>query len=245
MFGARLALFQADDGKEDMADKSTLRRASESKSSVGSRIREARDEKNLSQAELAKLLGLSRAAVAQWESDTTSPSIATAAEVARLLGKPPQWLAYGVSGEPQIVYRSPEQEGYTRIREIAFGDKPDAVQEVAVWGAPTTWVKQELHCVEPAGLMVYAIETTNMEPELEYGDRIVVDSNTQRPSPAGLFLHWDGVGPAVNHITVIPGAGGKKPMARVSSTDGKTESYEIPVDSLKIVGRVRGFWRKV
>ena len=214
------------------------------KSTVGARIRAARDEKDMSQADLARLLGMSRAAIAQWESDTTSPSIATTAEVARILGKLPQWLAYGVSGEPQVVYKSPEEEGYVRIREVVFGDKIDAIQEIASWGVPSEWLKQELHCFDTTGLMIYAIEASNMEPQFEFGDRILVDATVKRPSPAGVFLHWDGVGPAVNQITVIPGAGSKKPGARVSSADGKTEGYEVPVDSLKIIGRVKGFWRK-
>jgi hypothetical protein len=40
----------------------------------------------------------------------------------------------------------------------------------------------------------------------------------------------------------VPGTGGKKPMARIKSAG---ESYEVEADKIKILGRVRGGWRKV
>ena len=57
---------------------------------VGSRIKEARDQKQMTQLDIAKILGISRAAIAQWENETTSPSISTVTEVAKLLETTPQ-----------------------------------------------------------------------------------------------------------------------------------------------------------
>lgn len=55
------------------------------KSSMGARIAKARLERNLSQAELARRLGVSRSAVSLWEIDQAKPEGVRLAEVARCL----------------------------------------------------------------------------------------------------------------------------------------------------------------
>jgi transcriptional regulator with XRE-family HTH domain len=52
----------------------------------GIRLRKAREEKSLTQVELAETLGVSQSAVAQWESGRSSPAPAMASRLQKLLG---------------------------------------------------------------------------------------------------------------------------------------------------------------
>ena len=52
----------------------------------GIRLRKAREQKSLTQVELAKNLGISQSAVAQWESGRSFPAPAMASRLQKLLG---------------------------------------------------------------------------------------------------------------------------------------------------------------
>lgn len=67
--------------------------------SIGARIRAAREQLGLSQAQLARSLGITRSACSQWEaSDGTAPRRERLAQIAQLLGVSYEWLATGRSG---------------------------------------------------------------------------------------------------------------------------------------------------
>lgn len=63
---------------------------------IGDRIREAREEAEMSKAELARICGISRAAVSQWEAGRTNPTIKNLATVARVTRKPLDFFAKGI-----------------------------------------------------------------------------------------------------------------------------------------------------
>src|SRR5271166_2328222 len=111
--------------------------------SVGQRIREAREDKGMTQQDIASHLEMSRAGVAQWESDTTSPSIATIGKVARFLGVTPSFLAFGVGGEPEVIYEPPE--GTIAVPEVAFGQSAAERTLLRPWPIYRDWLAQELH----------------------------------------------------------------------------------------------------
>jgi len=63
--------------------------------SIATRIRFLRKQKDLSQAGLAKLVGVTKGACGQWERGTTSPSIENLAKLAIVLDVYFEWLATG------------------------------------------------------------------------------------------------------------------------------------------------------
>ena len=63
--------------------------------SVGQRITELRNEKNLSQGQLADLLDISRQAVSKWENDKTSPDTLNLIRLADVLDTEIEYLATG------------------------------------------------------------------------------------------------------------------------------------------------------
>jgi len=86
--------------------------------SIGQRIIEARKCRNISQAGLAVLIGVSRGACGQWEREITTPSVAHLSNLARFLGVRFEWLATG-RGEMGYVAdvneRAPAVYGKTGI----------------------------------------------------------------------------------------------------------------------------------
>jgi transcriptional regulator with XRE-family HTH domain len=206
---------------------------------VGDRIIEARKEKDMTQLDLAKKLGLSRAAVGQWEINSTSPSISKLEEVAMVLGVEPQWLAYNVSaGEARIVYRSPERDSNIQwIAEMNFSDTFDGTTEGAKWGVPSEYLTRELHSnAEQTALCT--VNSHAVEPEFLYNDKVFVDRSDQKPSPAGVFVFWDGIGMAFAHMQPVPGT---EPQVRI--TQRGSDSYVIALSEIQIVGRVMGSMR--
>jgi transcriptional regulator with XRE-family HTH domain len=201
---------------------------------VGGRIRSAREQANMTQQDIAKIMGLSRSAVAQWETGVTSPSVQRTYDIAKLIGTTPQWIAFGISDKARIEYV--ERPGSAKVPEIVFGSKPTDIQETNAWTLPVDYLKSELHCQSTDNLLIWRVEGSDMAPAYEYGDKIIVDTNAKRPSPSGIFLTWDGVGPALRSISVVPVHG--KPTARVGTADGR-EAYEIAVEKLNIIGRAR------
>lgn len=63
--------------------------------SIGERISNLRKRKNLSQVQLAKLMGISRQAVSKWENDQTAPDTMKLIQLADVLDTDAEYLATG------------------------------------------------------------------------------------------------------------------------------------------------------
>jgi transcriptional regulator with XRE-family HTH domain len=207
---------------------------------VGDRIIEARKAKDMTQLNLSKRLGISRAAVGQWEINSTSPSIAKLEEVAMILKVEPQWLAYNVSsGEPRVVYRSPEDDDIKWVTELTFGDTFDSSTEGDKWGIPTEYLTHELRS-DPEQTIICTVDSQAVEPALEYGDKVFVNRFDIKPSPAGIFVFWDGIGMAFARMQVVPGA---TPKVRISQKG--LDAYDMELKDIQIIGRVKGRVQRV
>ena len=70
---------------------------------IGERITLLRKEKDISQAELAKRLDVSRQAVSKWEQGTSSPDTNKLIQLAKILDTEVEYLATGTKPEPSSV----------------------------------------------------------------------------------------------------------------------------------------------
>ena len=88
---------------------------------VAARIREARRALGLTQDELARRVGVSRSAIAQWETDRTGQVRANLARVAAVLGVSIGYLVAGESETGLISVETPDERAllslYRQIRE--------------------------------------------------------------------------------------------------------------------------------
>ena len=78
---------------------------------MGKRIRTLREAKGLTQIELAKICGISREALSQWESDTTeNPKLEPLIRLYHALGTTPEYLLWGPDAPalpPEVAGRRP------------------------------------------------------------------------------------------------------------------------------------------
>ena len=70
---------------------------------IGERITTLRKEKDISQAELAKRLSVSRQAVSKWEQGSSTPDTERLIQLAEILDTEVEYLATGVHPEPGSV----------------------------------------------------------------------------------------------------------------------------------------------
>jgi len=68
--------------------------------SVGERICDLRKELNISQVELAKIMGISRQAVSKWENDLSAPDTLNLIKLADVLNTDVEYLATGKKATP-------------------------------------------------------------------------------------------------------------------------------------------------
>lgn len=81
---------------------------------MGERIRETREAAKLSQADVAKVIGVSRNSVSQWENGSTKQLVGMHLErLARLLNKTPEWLAEGKG--PDHFVAEPTPPAYSTV----------------------------------------------------------------------------------------------------------------------------------
>lgn len=72
---------------------------------VGENIKRFREEKNISQSEIAEKLSVTRQAVSNWETGKTEPDIDTLHKIADILGVSIEELIYGERREMTVVHK--------------------------------------------------------------------------------------------------------------------------------------------
>ena len=83
--------------------------------SIGERITDLRKAHNLSQGQLATLMGVSRQAISKWENDQASPDTLNLIKLAETLGSDVAYLATGQTpAKPEI----PEPVVMTVVKEV-------------------------------------------------------------------------------------------------------------------------------
>jgi transcriptional regulator with XRE-family HTH domain len=138
------------------------------------------------------------------------------------------------------------QPGLLRIDELdvrasaGAGLTGDSERVVAEWQLPTEVVRY--HSSAPASdLRFITVLGDSMEPTLQPGQRVLVDTGDRTPTPPGVFVVWDGLGLVVKRVQTLAHS---DPMrVRITSDNPKYEGYERSLAEAYIQGRVIGQWR--
>jgi transcriptional regulator with XRE-family HTH domain len=136
--------------------------------------------------------------------------------------------------------------GTLRIEELdvraSAGDGLTGENEkvIAEWRVPTEVVR--FYSTAPASeLRLITVLGDSMEPTLQAGQRVLVDTGDKLPSPPGVFVVWDGLGLVVKRVQVL--AHSEPTRVRITSDNPKYEAYERALTEAYIQGRVIGQWR--
>ena len=157
---------------------------------LGQRIRARRDAVGLTQEKLAAACGVSRAAVAQWESGVTRPSLDNLVKAAEALGV---WLSWLTTGD-QSLPDGPNPFADPTLRNTA---KPPGLPLIDLaragqWDdAPAVLASEVERLTDDPALSPRAfalvIRDDSMAPEFREGDRIIVDPEVP-PQPGDFVI---------------------------------------------------------
>lgn len=203
---------------------------------LGERIREAREAKDITQQAIGNHLKISRSAIAQWESNTTSPSLPTLVELSRLIDSTPEYLAFGIKDGVRTVYRAPENSGLHTVDVVAF-DKPEEERKVGSFAVDDGYLRELSEDNDVASLRGFIVPANNLVEGMKRGDRVVVDTSIQQPRQAAVYLYWNGFGASLAQMAPTMGEDG--PVVRLTE-GGQTSTTGL--NKVKILGRVVAHW---
>lgn len=111
--------------------------------------------------------------------------------------------------------------------------------EVGHWQLPGDLVRS-VTSASTAALKILTVYGDSMEPGFIPGQRVMVDSSDQVPSPPGIFVAWDGLATVIKRVEFIPHS--DPPRVRFTSDNPRYQPYERTLEEAHIRGRVIGRW---
>lgn len=225
----------------------------------GDVIRQAREQRNWSQKDLADRVGISQPAIRKIEGGSTNKS-KHLPKIAQVLGLDLQQLdesldrfalaenrAFSstgdvnprrpISGILEIDVRAGMGGGGSvEGREVVHnGQYSDPVKEEA-WHFPARFLREELRAPE-SRVQILETQGDSMAPTILSGDRVIIDTGHRLPSPDGIYAIRDRFGAiVVKRLQVL--RRGEPPTIRVISDNKAHDSEDVGADEIDIVGRV-------
>lgn len=212
---------------------------------LAKRIAEARNARGISQTKLAELMHAGQSTVASWEKDKNEPALAEISRLAKVLGRTPEWLAFGLSpdvgadmamlpeydvralsGAPGLLEVHEEGAGEAILRRYAV---PRA-EFRAAFGA------------NPDLVAVFEVIGDSMLGTLNPGEKVFVNMGDRTPSPPGIFVVWDGLGLVLKRVEFV--AHSDPPRVRIISDNNRYDPYERNLEEAYIQARVIGSWQR-
>lgn len=89
----------------------------------GTRLREKRNERQLTQAAIASKIGVKRSAVSQWESDETQPKGKNLTKLCKILDCDIDWIQNGKSKNKSSIMDGLSSDAVLVIKRVAELDK--------------------------------------------------------------------------------------------------------------------------
>lgn len=111
--------------------------------------------------------------------------------------------------------------------------------ETGQWQLPGDLVRA-VTTASVASLRILTVYGDSMEPEFRPGQRVMVDTSDQMPSPPGVFVAWDGLATVIKRVEFVPHS--DPPKVRFTSDNPRYQPYERTLDEAHIRGRVIGRW---
>jgi len=227
-------------------------------SAVSRQLKELRRRSGLSIREVAEALGMEHGSSYQHYEDRFRKTLLPLDLVQKLLpiftkaGADPAEL-YALAGvdasgmRPLLARPETEDSGrMLRIDELdvrasaGAGLTAETEKIIDTWQIPAGLIRA-YSTAPPAELHIITVMGDSMEPTLQPGQRVLVDTGDRRPSPPGIFVVWDGLGLVVKRVQMLPHS--EPVRVKITSDNEKYDPYERTLDEAYIQGRVIGQWR--
>lgn len=167
--------------------------------SIHTRIKSQRAVSGMTQEALAKLLGVNRVSVSQWERGDTSPKGDNLINLAKALGVRPEWLLFGedsgISESTAAGYRNVEpavipQGGRVPILSyVQAGNWREMCEQASTFDGNVEYVTASVD-IGPCGFGLW-LRGNSMSPQFNEGDLVIVDPD-EPPRPGDFVVAKNG-----------------------------------------------------
>lgn len=200
--------------------------------SVGERIKWARERKDITQKELARLSGKSRASVVQYEQNKIAAPLDVIATLAEKLDVAPEYLAFGRSGISGI--RNAEEEIQV-LEELSSTNSGNQVL-TGGWAIPRSMFED--YDGPRRSIKVALLGIDEPKFDMKRGDRVVIDTSAV-VNKDGLYLVKTPFGFRIVHVSV-----GFSTKTEIRASTGSGEQQTLYPSDLDLVGHVIGVFRR-
>ncbi|MGI2114425.1 S24 family peptidase [Shewanella frigidimarina] len=225
---------------------------------MNERIKERRKLVRLTQPELAKMIGVTKATISQWESAATSPKGENLYNLAKHLKCTTDWLLFGKESKPtsNAEWAGPMEtwDSNTPLNddevEIPFYMEVELAAGHGIAEAPhyngpkLRFAKSTLRksSVDPTNAACVRVSGNSMEPVLPNGSTVGVDTSQTDVIDGKMYaINQDGM-LRVKTLYKLPGGGLR--LRSYNIDEWPDERYEGEViKQIKIIGKV--FWYSV
>ena len=196
---------------------------------IGPRIKERRRDMNLTQQELGRRVGVSKATISLWEKDDTAPTGKNLLSLAKAIGRSPEWITDG-------------REVVTPTRTTPLIAKSDIVAFTAGGRVPVKEAPEQAAAAAKAlssstATFIYVEDSTGMAPRIAPGDYICID-----PDVSPTAGHNPGVWLFVVSGVPLLGTLDHTPSGTVLTFDNRSVGWEpIVVSADDCIGKMVSF----
>jgi transcriptional regulator with XRE-family HTH domain len=213
---------------------------------VSRRLKEIRRRAGLSIREVAEALGMEHGSSYQHYEDRYRKSLLPLALVQKLVpiftragadaaelyalagvdatGRHPLTTGPDAAANADRVMRIEELD----IRASAGGGlTAETGRVVDIWQIPIALIRGYSTALA-SDLRIITVMGDSMEPALQPGQRVLVDTSDRTPSPPGIFVVWDGLGLVVKRVQMLPHS--DPPRVKITSDNAKYDPYERTIE---------------
>jgi transcriptional regulator with XRE-family HTH domain len=149
---------------------------------IANKIKLRRKSLSLTQAQLASKVGLSRAAISQFESGDSNPSVETLVKIANALGTHLSALISDTNQKPEeklFTIDFPDEVAFVNLPYVPFRlrssiiELGESIQHPDNFETLRLYVSNEEEAARYNGALVFEVEGDSMEPLLRSGDKVI------------------------------------------------------------------------
>ena len=215
---------------------------------IGERLKAARKERDITQAELGKAIGVVQSVVSELEAGKLKSWATHRDAICRALGKPLTYFEPQESDQPVEFDVAADLPNYVEIPEYDVrlsaggGFIVDRETTRRHWPLPRFLVVDRLG-LQPGRATVQEVIGDSMEPTLSSGDYVLIDLNDVRIGVPGIFAVWDGDALVCKRVERVPATDPSE--VKIKSDNPLHGEYRVPEDRVRIIGRVRWVTRRM
>lgn len=224
-------------------------------SDLSRRLKEAREKAGYKSAtDAARKMGINVVTYTAHENGGREYDRDAAVFYAQNFGVTPGWLMFGddTNGRRSEQKHSLDSRSVNaRNRTISPASRQSWMETTSsiadmeeYWEMPEQFLQVRLNIprdrariLEVQGDSMYDPDNPAARGSLLPGERVIIDTEDIRPTPAGAFAIHDGAGVTIKMVEVIPNS---DPITlRLTGRNPRYDKYELAAHDVKIVGRVK------